>query len=84
MLGRREPRHIFHKAKDRYTHFLVLVHVYSLPCIRECHLLGCRNDDSARNGERLYECEMNIACTRRRVQYEVVEIAPIAIANELL
>ena len=83
-LFRSEPCHVFHQSKNRHVHLFVAVHVNALACVGQCHLLRSGNDDGASDGQVLQQGEVDVARSRRRVKYKVVQFAPVAISDELL
>ena len=83
-LGRGKPSHIFDEAEDGHVDLLVAVHVDAFAGVGEGYLLGRRDDDGSRDGERLEERQMDVAGARRRVEDEVVELAPVCIGDKLL
>ena len=84
MLCRREPCHVLHQSQDGHIDLLVLVHVDTLACVSQSHLLGRAHDDGPRDGQRLHEGEVDVAGAGRRVEDEVVEFTPVGIPDELL
>ena len=81
--GRREPCHVLDKSQDRHVDLLVAIHVNSLACIGQRHLLGRADDNGTRDGQRLQQCQVDIRGTRGCVQDKVVQFAPVGIGNEL-
>ena len=82
--GRREVRHILHQTKNWHIHFFVSVHIYALTRIGKCHILRGADDDCARDSQSLEKREVNVARARRRIENEIVQLAPIGIGNQLL
>lgn len=60
-LGRSEPCHILHQPKDGDLYVLVEEHPHALDGICQGYLLGCRDDECARQTERLHQRQMDIA-----------------------
>ena len=79
-----EPCHVLHKTEDGNVHLVVGVHVDTLACIGQRHLLGGAYYNRTCDRQSLNEGQMNIGCAGRCVQYEIVEVAPCSIAYELL
>ena len=82
--SRRKPCHVLHQSEDRYVDFVVGIHVDTLTCIGQRHMLRRRDDDGSRDGQRLEQREMDVGCAWRRVEHKVVEIAPVGVGDELL
>ena len=82
--GRREPRHIFHQSEDRHIHLIVHIHIDTLACIGQSHLLRCADNHGTGNRQRLHQSEVNVAGSRRSIEHKIVQITPFGIADELL
>ena len=82
--GGGEPRHVFHQSQDGHVHLLIAVHVNALACIGQCHGLRGADDDGSRDGQVLEQREVDVGSAGRRVEDEVVQLAPVGVGNELL
>ncbi len=78
-----EPCHIVDKAEHRHIDLRLAEHGYTFSCVGKRHLLGCGYNDSTGQTEGLHKGEMYIARTRRHVDEEVVELAPVGLLYEL-
>lgn len=83
MFGRSEPRHIFNNAEHRHIHLVALKHAYALARIGQRHFLRSCHYDGAGDGQRLHKRQMDVARSRRHVDYKIVERAPIGLAYQL-
>ena len=82
--GRSEPSHVFDESEDRHINLVVGVHVDAFAGIGERHLLRRADDDCTSDVESLDEGKVDVACAWRGVEDEVVELAPVGFADELL
>ena len=82
--GWSKPGHILHQSKDGDIYFVIGKHIDTLTRISQCDLLWSAHDDSTRNGYGLECGKVYVACARRQVYKEIVEITPCCIANKLL
>ena len=75
-------RHVFDDAKDWHIH--AAEHCQRLGHIRKGHILWCGHKDASSNRHRLRQRELCIRGSRRQVNDEIVEVAPLHVAQELL
>lgn len=64
--------------------FKLIKHLNPLDNIDICKFLGCSDNDSCFNIHFLAECQLNIACARGEIHYEIVKVAPVSVAYELI
>jgi hypothetical protein len=69
-------------AQDRDSD--LLEHLEALARVDERDVLGRGDDDGARDGHLLRERELDVAGAGRQVDHEVVEVAPLGLAEQLL
>ena len=82
--SRGEPSHVLHQAQDGDSHLFIPVHVHALARIGQGHLLGRGDYHRPRDGEGLEQRQVDVARARRGVDDEVVQVAPVGIAHQLL
>ena len=82
--GGRKPGHVFNQTQDGDVHLLACEHADAFAGVGEGHLLRRGHHDGACDGQRLYHGQVDVAGSRRQVDEEVVQIAPVGVANELL
>ena len=81
---RSEPSHILYQTEYRHVHLVGRVHIYALACIGEGNTLRRTYDYRSGDGECLKQGQMDVACARRCVEDEVVEVSPVRVGNQLL
>ena len=81
-MGADERGHVLDEAEDRDRQ--ALEHRERLADVAQRHLLGRRHEDGAAERHRLGEGQLRVGGARRQVDDEVVEIAPLDVAQELL
>ena len=75
-------RHVFNDAEDWHIH--APEHCQRLGDIRKGHILWRGHKDASSNWHRLRQRELCIRGSRRQVNDEIVEVAPLHVAKELL
>ncbi len=83
MVLRSEPGHILNNTQHRNIDFGIGEHSHTLAGISESHLLRSGHYYDSGHGKSLDQCQMNIACARRHIDEEIVQIAPPCIGYEL-
>ena len=63
---------------------LVEEHPHALDGICQGYLLGCRDDECARQTERLHQRQMDITRPWRQVDEQIVQLPPVRLCEELL
>ena len=76
-----EIAHIFDNAENR--HVKLLKHTIGLPDIAQRDLLRCRHQHCSGDGDHLRETQLHIACPGGHVDYQVVELSPLNLAQKL-
>ena len=84
MLSRREPCHVLHQPEDGHVYLLVAVHVDAFAGVGQRYLLGRADNDGPGDGNGLDERKVNVGSAGRRVEDEIVQVAPVGISYELL
>jgi len=74
--------HIFDDSYGR--DFKLIEHLNTFNDIYICEFLRCGHYDSGFNIDFLAECQLNVARARGEIHNEVVEIAPVSVADELI
>ena len=82
--GRSKPCHVLHHSEDGHVHLVVAIHVDTLAGVGEGNALRSAHNHGSRDGEGLEQSEMDVAGARRRVEDEIVEVAPVGVGDELL
>jgi hypothetical protein len=76
---------VTHILNDSYGRDLKLIkHLNPLDNIDICKFLGCSDNYSRLNIHFLAECQLNVACARGEIHYEIVKVAPVSVAYELI
>jgi hypothetical protein len=80
-VGRHEERHVLDDAEDRHCH--LLEHAQALACIDHREVVGGRHDHGAGERRLLRQGERGVARPGRKVDDQVVELAPFDVGQEL-
>nr|DAW15492.1 MAG TPA: hypothetical protein [Caudoviricetes sp.] len=83
MGSRGEPRHILDNAENRHVDLVAGEHRYPLAGVGESDFLRGGDNDRAGDTEGLHERQMDVARARRHIDEEIVELAPVGVADEL-
>jgi hypothetical protein len=76
---------VTHILNDSYGRdFKLIKHLNPLDNIDICKFLGCSDNYSCLNIHFLPECQLDIACARGEIHYEIVKLSPVSVAYELI
>ena len=84
MFLRGKPGHVLHQAQDAAVHIVIAEHIHTLRHIGESHLLRGGHNYRAADFDVSYQRDVDIPGSRRHIDEQEVQLAPLHLQNHLL